>query len=112
VDAEGVAARDKLLQDWQSKNGELIKSVDSRVAEIAQMLDPKTPPDVLVASLHRQVGKLVVEATFAEKSGDEARALCQAETDPTKPRWKNTGMRGVQQSLAALYDWKVSHSPK
>lgn len=112
VDAENAAARDKLLQDWQSKNDELIKSVDSRVAEIAQLLDPRAPPDALVGSLRQQVSKLVVEASFAGKSGDEARALCKAEADPTKPRWKNTGIRGVQQSLAALYDWKVAHSPK
>jgi len=112
VDAAGVAARDKLLQDWQSKNGELIKAVDSRVAEIAQLLDPNKPPGDLVASLHQQVGKLVVEGMFAEKSDDESRGLCEAETDATGPRWKNTGIRGVQQSLAALYDWKVTHDPK
>ena len=112
LDADGAVARDKLLADWNSQNDELIKAVDGRVAEIAPLLDSKKSPDALIATLHDHVSKLVVESTFAAKPEEEARAICKAETDPSRPRWKNSGMRNVQQSLAALYDWKVAHSSK
>lgn len=110
VDAGGVAARDKLLADWNSQNDALIKAVDARVAEVVSLLDSKTSPEALIASLREQVSQLVIEATFSGKTADEARALCETETDPSRPRWKNAGIRGVRQSLAALYDWKVAHS--
>jgi endoglucanase len=112
VDPEGAAARAKLLAEWESQNGELIKAVDSRVAEVVPLLDSQKPPDTLIATLHDHVSKMFVEATFGGKSDDEVRTACKAETDPSRPRWKNSGIRGVQQSLAALYDWKVAHSPK
>jgi endoglucanase len=112
LDPEGVAARDKLLADWKSQNGELIKAVDGRVAEVVPLLDSKKPPDAVNASLRDHVSKLVVETTFAGKSEVEARDVCRTETDPSRPRWKNSGMRNVQQSLAALHDWKVAHTPK
>ena len=39
-------------------------------------------------------------------------ALCKAEADPARPRWNNTGMPQIQQSLAALYDWQQAQGKK
>jgi hypothetical protein len=112
LDPEGAAARDKLLSNWNAQNHDLIEAVDARIAEVLPLLDSKKSPESLNVSLRDHVSKLVVETTFSGKSGEEARAICQAEADPSRPRWRNTGMRGVQQSLAALYDWKIAHGPK
>jgi endoglucanase len=112
ADPDGAAARNKLLQEWLTKNDALIKSVDSRVAEVVALLEPKAKPDDLVASLQAQVKKLILEGTFTGKTADESRAICKAEADPAAPRWKNNGVRNVQQSLAALYDWTVIRSTK
>ena len=112
VEPGGAAARKKLLQDWLTKNDALIKSVDSRVAEVVALLEPSAKPDELVASLQAQVSTLILEGTFAGKTDDESRAICKAEADPAAPRWKNSGMRNVQQSLAALYDWTVMQAGK
>jgi endoglucanase len=110
IDADGVAARDKLLSNWRELNDDLIHAVDSSVAEVVPLLDPKAPPDALIASLHEQVGKLMVETTFEGKSGDEARAICQAETDASRPRWRVDDERRLQQSLARLREWKAAHA--
>jgi endoglucanase len=112
VDPDGAAARKTLLQDWLTKNDALIKSVDTRVAEVVALLEPGAKPDELVASLEAQVNKLILEGTFTGKAEDESRAICKAEADPAAARWKNSGVRHVQQSLAALYDWTVMQSRK
>jgi len=93
-------------------NDDLIRAVDSRVAEVVPLLDPKTPADALIASLHEQVGKLLVESTFEGKSDEEARAICKSEADASAPRWKIDDEKRLQQSLARLHQWKVAHSQK
>jgi len=112
IDVNGVAARDKLLANWRELNDDLIRAVDSRVAEVVPLLDPKTPADALIASLHEQVGKLLVESTFEGKSDEEARAICKSEADASAPRWKIDDEKRLQQSLARLHQWKVAHSQK
>ena len=49
---------------------------------------------------------MILEPLFAKKSPEEAGAFCKAESDPARPRWNDTGMPHIQQSLAALYDWQ------
>jgi hypothetical protein len=68
LDPGGAAARDKLLADWRSLNDDLIGAVDGTVAEVVPLLDRKTPPETLIATLQGQVGKLLVETTFEGKS--------------------------------------------
>ena len=61
-------------------------------------------------ALHMQVEMMLLESTFASKSPEESRAFCKAEADPARPRWNDTGMPHIQQSLAALYDWVQAQS--
>jgi len=112
VDPEGADARKKLLQTWLDKNDGQIKAVDARVAEIAPLLNPNANGADMVQAVRRHVGSLLVESIFEGKKGDEIKGICHKEADPDNPRWSNTGMPDVQESLAAMYDWKVRHDKK
>jgi len=109
VDPDGADARRKLLQTWLDKNEGQIKAVDARVAEIAPLLNPKANGADMVQAVRRQVASLLSESIFAGKKGDDIKDACKKETDPANPRWSNTGMPDVQESLAAMYDWKIRH---
>jgi len=112
VDPEGADARKKLLQSWLDKNDSQIKAVDSGVAEIAPLLNPSANGADMVQAVRRQVAALLIETVFEGKKGDEIKDVCKRETAPDNPRWSNTGMPAVQESLAAMYDWKVGHDRK
>jgi hypothetical protein len=112
VDPEGADARKKLLQAWLDKNDGQVKAVDARVAEIAPLLNPGANGADMVQAVRRHVVTLLVESIFEGKKGDEIKDVCKKETDPDNPRWSNTGMPDVQESLAAMYDWKVRHDRK
>jgi hypothetical protein len=112
VDPEGADARKKLLQTWLDKNGGQIKAVDDRVAEIAPLLDPNANGADMVQAVRRQVAALLQDSIFAGKKGDDLKDFCRKETDAKNPRWSNTGMPDVQESLAAMYDWKIRQEKK
>jgi hypothetical protein len=112
VDPGGADARRKLLQTWLDKNDAQIKAVDARVAEIAPLLNPNANGADMVQAVRRQVASLLQESIFAGKKGDDIKDDCKKETDPANPRWTNTGMPDVQESLAAMYDWKIRHEKK
>jgi hypothetical protein len=40
------------------------------------------------------------------------REVCLAARDPKSRTWTSNGMPHVAESLAALYDWRISHSPR
>lgn len=112
VDPAGAQARRQALQTWLDKNAALIESVDERVAEVAPLaLQPKEGVDA-VWVIRRQVGAIVKDSLFAGKKPDEIAAICKTEADPASPRWNNNGMPQIPNSLAALYDWKVQHTPR
>jgi hypothetical protein len=112
VDPEGADARKKLLQTWLDKNDDQIKAVDARIAEVAPLLYPNANSAKIVQAVRTQVASLLVESIFVGKQGNDLKALCQKETEANNPRWTNTGMPDVQESLAAMYDWKVRHDKK
>ena len=37
--------------------------------------------------------------------------LCKSERDAQSSSWNSNGLPFVAESLAALYDWKVNHTP-
>jgi hypothetical protein len=113
ADPEGVEARQKLLQAWREKNARLIDEVDTRVAEIVPLISPPSGSvDAAVQAVHAQVKTLILEPLFSAKSSEESAALCKAESDPANTRWTSNGLPHVQQSLAALYDWKTAREQK
>jgi hypothetical protein len=112
ADPEGADARKKLLQAWLDKNDGQIKAVDARVAEIAPLLNPNANGADMVQAVRRQVGSLLVESIFAGKQGDEIKDICKKESAPDNPRWSNSGMPVVQETLAEMYDWKIRHEKK
>src|SRR4051812_42429509 len=112
VDPEGADARKKLLQTWLEVNDGQIKAVDARVADVAPLLNPNANGADMIQAVRRQVGSLLRDSIFEGKKGGEIKDLCKKETDPGNPRWTNTGMPDVQESLAAMYDWKIRHEKK
>jgi len=106
ADPEGAEARKAALNAWREKNDARIKSVDARVAELVPLLKLPLPEGDPVQAVRMQIEMMILESTFASKSPEEAKALCKAEADPARPRWNDTGMPHIQQSLAALYDWQ------
>jgi hypothetical protein len=112
VDPGGADARKKLLQTWVDKNDAQIKAVDAAVAEIAPLLNENANGADMVQAVRRQVASLLQDSIFEGKKGDEIKDICKKETDPANPRWTNSGMPDVQQSLAAMYDWKIRHGKK
>lgn len=112
VDPEGADARKKSLQSWLDKNAAQIKAVDDRVAEIAPLLNPNANGVEMVKAVRQQVGLIVQESIFQGKKGDDLKDICKKEADPDNPRWKDTVRTDVQESLAAMYDWKIRHEKK
>jgi len=112
ADPEGVDARKAALKSWLDKNDALIKAVDSRVAEVAPMLNPNAKGDAMEQAIRAQVKAMLLDDVFAEKGPNEVQGICKAEADPASPRWNNPGMPAVPESLAALYDWKTTRDKK
>jgi hypothetical protein len=108
LDPEGVDERTKLLKAWLEKNATLIRSVDERVAEVVPLAYPAPGNIDRIPAVRLQVREILAESMFEGKTAGESKAICKAETDPASPRWANTGMRQIQQSLAELYDWKIA----
>jgi hypothetical protein len=112
ADPAGVDARKQALQAWLDKNAALIESVDERVAEIAPLaLELKEGVDAAFV-LRRQVGTIVKQSLFGDRKPDEIVTICKAEANPASPRWNSNGMPHIPNALAALYDWKIQHTPK
>jgi hypothetical protein len=107
ADPAGADARKQALQAWLDKNANLIKSVDERVAEVAPLAFRTKEGVDTVQLIRRQVGGMVKQSLFGEKSAEELATICKAEANPASPRWNNNGMPQVANALAALYDWKV-----
>lgn len=112
-DPEGAEARQKLLQVWREKNARLIEAVDTTVAQIVPLISaPSTGVDASVEAVRAQVRELILEPIFSGRSPEEATAICKTESNPTSARWTSNGLPHVQQSLAALYDWKTAREQK
>jgi hypothetical protein len=106
-DPEGTEVRKNALKGWLEKNAALIKAVDARVAEVVPLLY-KPPANVdAVEAVRTQVKAILLESIFEGKDAAASTALCKEEANPAGPRWNNPGMPHVQESLAALYDWKI-----
>ncbi|MEO8017146.1 MAG: hypothetical protein ABI769_04985 [Pseudomonadota bacterium] len=111
-DPEGIDVRRNALKAWLEKYAALIKAVDESVAEVVPLIY-KPPANVdAVQAVRAQVKAILLEPIFDGKGAAESTAICKAEADPASPRWNNPGMPNVQQSLAALYDWKTRQTAK
>jgi len=97
---------------WLEANAALIATVDSRVAEVAPLIQAPSPGVDVVQIVREQVKGIFLESAFAGKTPQEQLAVCQREANPDSPRWKNPGMPQVPMALAALYDWKVQHGSR
>ena len=111
VDPGGNEARKNALNAWLGKNAALINQVDTRVAEVAPLMVPPAKKDVAVEAVQGQVKKILLDAIFSG-TPEESMAFCKGEANPASPRWNNIGMPQVQNSLAALYDWKIRQGGK
>ncbi len=112
VDPEGNAARAKAVKEWKTRNADLIKQVDERVAEVVPLVYEPPAGEEPVAAVHKQIKAIMHEDMVEKSSAEELRQNCQAEAKPDNPRWKHSSVREVQQALAALYDWKVQLEKK
>ena len=111
LDPEGNESRRSALQGWLDKNARLIKAVDERITEVAPMVVPPSKKADAVGAVRGQVKAILIEAIFSG-TPEEAVAFCKGEANPASPRWTSNGMPHVQNSLAALYDWKVQQGGK
>jgi hypothetical protein len=111
LDPEGNESRRSALQGWLEKNARLIKAVDERITEVAPMVVPPSKKADAVGAVRGQVKAILIEAIFSG-TPEEAVAFCKGEANPESPRWTSNGMPHVQNSLAALYDWKVQQGGK
>lgn len=112
ADPDGAEARKAALNAWREKNDARIKMVDARVAEVVPLLKLPLAEGDPVQALHMQVEMMLLESTFASKTPEETREFCKAEADQARPRWNDSGMPYIQQSLAALYDWQQAQRNK
>jgi len=112
VDPAGADARAKALKKWQDKNGPLIAKVDERVAEIVPLAYPSPKPEDRVAAVRAQVKSLLLETISAEGDAEQLKTACKGETNPASARWNSNGLPHVENSLAALYDWKTQKEKK
>jgi hypothetical protein len=106
-DPAGHDARTQAVKAWREKNAALIQSADQRVAEVVPLVYRAAPGEDAVQAVRRQVKELLFESLLQGRTADETRAICHQEADTANPRWTGQRIREVQQSLAALYDWKV-----
>jgi hypothetical protein len=112
ADPAGIEIRKKALKNWLEKNAELIKQVDTRVAEVVPLAFPSTSGVDNTPRLRAQIKTILLEEIFSGKTAEESTAICKAEANAASPRWNNSGMPQVPTSLAALYDWKASLGAK
>ena len=111
ADPDGAEVRKQALQAWLAKNEALIRQVDSRIAEVVPILFKGEPSADPVADVREQVRKLLLESIAPNDDEIATQKLCEAERDPQSTSWNSNGLPFVAESLAALYDWKVSHAP-
>lgn len=107
VDPAGAEARKKALATWQTRNAALIKTVDERVAEVVPLAYPSANPAETIARMHAHVKKLLLETTSAPGDEKHLETACKEAANPANPRWGMNGVPQTQNSLAALYDWKM-----
>ena len=107
-----MCIRDRALKSWLERNASLIKEVDTRVAEVVPLVAQASTEGEAVEAVRNQVRAMLEEMTFAGKSAEQSKAICQAEANPASPRWNNNGLPHVPGSLAALHDWKVRRDAK
>ena len=104
ADPDGVAARETALATWLKKNDALIRQVDSRIAEVVPILFKGQESADPVRDIRSQVKSLLLENASA--------SVCVAERDPASTSWTSNGVPHVPESLAALYDWQIRHTPR
>lgn len=104
LDPDGAEARRKSLETWLAKNDALIKQVDRRIAEVVPILFEAERSADPVRAVQEQVKKMLLESLTKD--------VCIAERNPHSTSWTSNGVPHVPGSLAALYDWKVRHSPR
>jgi hypothetical protein len=107
IHPEGIEARSKAVRAWLAKNAELIAAVDARVAEVVPLAFSPPPGVDAVVAVTAQVRRIVLEPMLENRNREESRKICEAEAGADNPRWTNSGVREVQMSLAALYDFKM-----
>jgi hypothetical protein len=112
LDPAGAGARATALRSWQTKNARLIQSIDERLEELAPALGAAVGQQDLLPLVRGHIKEMVLEQMFENKSAEQTTAICQQLVDPASVLWTNNGMPFVQESLAALYDWKVAQSAR
>ncbi len=112
VDPGGVEARKAAVKAWLDKNSALIEAVDARVAEVVPLAYSPPPNVNAVEAVRAQVRAILLEPMISGATPEQMTQICKAEAKPSNPRLANSGLRAVQQSLAALYDWKVGQGEK
>lgn len=109
ADPAGNETRRNALKTWREKNAGLIKTVDERVAEVAPLIVPPSKKADAVNASRTQVKAILVEALFSG-TPEELAAFCKSEADGKSTRWTRNGETQLQNSLAALYDWKIART--
>jgi hypothetical protein len=112
VDPAGIEARALALRSWQDKNAALIKAVDERIGEVVSLAYPSPNPEEAVTAVRAKVKQMLLETVSAEGDAEQLKAACQKDANPVSPRWSLYRLPDVQNSLAALYDWKVQKEKK
>ena len=112
IDPDGADARKSALASWLLRNAATIKTVDERVAEVVPLAFPSADPEKRIAAVREQVKRILLETISAEGDSEQLKAACKAEANPASPRWSMNGVPQVQNSLAALYDWKIQKERK
>jgi hypothetical protein len=105
-DPAGNEARRNALKTWHEKNAGLIRAIDERVAEVAPLIVPASKKADAVNASQTQVKAILIEALFSGTPEEQA-AFCKSEADAKSTRWTRNGETQLQNSLAALYDWKM-----
>ena len=104
ADPDGAGIRKQALETWLKKNDLMIKQVDSRVAEVLPLIFKGRDEADSLRAVREQVKRLLLESVTG--------SVCVAERDPASTSWTSNGVPHVPESLAALYDWQVRHTPR
>ena len=102
LDPEGAEVRKAALDTWLKKNDALIRQVDSRIAEVVPILFKDQPG--AAHAVREQVKQMLLEPI--------TKSVCESERNPQSTSWTSNGVPQVPESLAALYDWQVRHTPR